>query len=103
MDAIVTARVPIELKDQGNHILKSIGSSPTQLVNAAYRYLLQEKKLPTANTTLSQLEGTHRKLSEDQAKKIIDSLNAMKLGNLDGSDIKTQLNAARDKRYADFI
>ena len=35
MDAIVSARVPIALKERGNGILHDIGSTPTQLINAA--------------------------------------------------------------------
>lgn len=46
MDSFVTARVPAEIKEQGNAILKSIGSTPTELVNAAYAYVLEEKALP---------------------------------------------------------
>ena len=36
MHAMVTARVPLEIRDQVNAKLRSIGSSPTELVNAAY-------------------------------------------------------------------
>ena len=39
-DAIVTARVPVEIKRQGNAVLKKIGSTPTELVNDAYRDVL---------------------------------------------------------------
>ena len=47
-DAIVTARVPAEIKKQGNAVLREIGSTPTELVNAAYRYVL--KRGGTAGT-----------------------------------------------------
>ena len=40
MHAMVTARVPLEIRDQVNAKLRSIGSSPTELVNAAYDYVL---------------------------------------------------------------
>lgn len=49
MDAIVTARVPVEIKEQGNSILKEMGSSASELVNSAYAYLLQYKELPCAH------------------------------------------------------
>ncbi len=45
-DAIVTARVPAEIKKQGNAVLREIGSTPTELVNAAYEYVLKERELP---------------------------------------------------------
>lgn len=49
MHAMVTARVPQEIRDQVNAQLRAIGSSPTELVNAAYDYVLKTGKLPDAN------------------------------------------------------
>lgn len=46
MDAMVTARVPVEVKERVGSILREIGSSPTELVNAAYDYVLRYGKLP---------------------------------------------------------
>ena len=40
MDAIVSARVPIALKERGNDVLREIGATPTQLINAAYEFIL---------------------------------------------------------------
>ena len=51
-DAIVTARVPAEIKKQGNAVLREIGSTPTELVNAAYEYVLKEGALPVHNPPL---------------------------------------------------
>ena len=48
MDAIVTARVPVETKSQGAEILRRLGETPTRLVNAAYEYLLATGTLPKA-------------------------------------------------------
>jgi antitoxin component of RelBE/YafQ-DinJ toxin-antitoxin module len=55
MDAIVTARIPVEVKEQGNAILKEIGSSPTKLINAAYSYLLATHQLPSAQVAVEYL------------------------------------------------
>lgn len=52
-DAIVTARVPAEIKKQGNAVLREIGSTPTELVNAAYRYVLKERELPKEASPLA--------------------------------------------------
>ena len=46
MDAMVTARVPVEVKERVGTILREMGSSPTELVNAAYDYVLKYGKLP---------------------------------------------------------
>lgn len=43
---MVTARVPVEVKERVGSILREIGSSPTELVNAAYDYVLRCGKLP---------------------------------------------------------
>lgn len=112
MDATVTARVPVEIKEQGNALLKSLGSSPTQLINAAYRYLLKEKRLPEPE----QPQGTKkRKLAEAQKKALARSLKVMHLASLEQDEqgsgaidsaeaqlpsFKEQLNTARDERYA---
>ena len=52
MDAIVSARVPIALKERGNGILHDIGSTPTQLINAAYQFVLAEHELPKPHDPL---------------------------------------------------
>ena len=46
VDAMVTARVPIEVKERVGAMLRDMGSSPTELVNAAYDYVLRCGKLP---------------------------------------------------------
>ncbi len=43
---MVSARVPAEVKEQVGAILREIGSSPTELVNVAYDYVLRYGKLP---------------------------------------------------------
>ncbi|MDR2106460.1 MAG: hypothetical protein LBP24_03535 [Coriobacteriales bacterium] len=45
----VSARIPAEIYDQGNTRLKRIGATPTQLINAAYSYVLKTGELPEPN------------------------------------------------------
>lgn len=105
MDAIVTARVPIEIKDQGNRILKSLGSSPTELINAAYRFVLAEKRLPQAEPLngAARKQGS-RKLNTSQKEALRRSFEAMKLAAPleypNGKGFEDLLNDARDDRYA---
>jgi antitoxin component of RelBE/YafQ-DinJ toxin-antitoxin module len=47
----VSARIPVEIHDQGNARLKRIGATPTQLINAAYSYVLKTGKLPELNAS----------------------------------------------------
>ena len=100
MDAIVTARVPVELKERGNSVLKQIGATPTQLVNAAYDFLLKEQRLPSATIELGDLKMGARLLSGSQAAKVSRSLDAMHIGRFDAGDFDEQLAKAREERYA---
>ena len=52
MNIMVSARVPVELRDQVNIELQKIGSSPTELINLAYRTFLKTKKLPQEENAL---------------------------------------------------
>ena len=72
MDAFVTARVPVELKEQVNRRLTEIGSSQSQLVNAAYLYVLKEGKLPEP----SQDESNHLIPTADQLAQVDALLEA---------------------------
>ncbi|NHM16063.1 hypothetical protein GMI69_05220 [Eggerthellaceae bacterium zg-887] len=46
MDPMVSARVPAGLRDQVNEGLRSIGSTPTELINRAYEFFLATGTLP---------------------------------------------------------
>lgn len=80
MDAIVSARVPIALKERGNGILHDIGSTPTQLINAAYQFVLAEHELPKPHDPLEGMRGTKRELTDEQKEKVRRSLKAMYVG-----------------------
>lgn len=102
MDAIVTARVPAEIKEQGGEILREIGATPTQLVNAAYAYLLAEHRLPRGEGAKGPAPG-HRALTPAQRERIRSSLAVMRVSAADPDDHRTfeeQLNDARSERYA---
>lgn len=103
MDTIVSARVPIALKERGNGILHDIGSTPTQLINAAYQFVLAEHELPKPHDPLEGMRGAKRELTDEQKEKVRRSLKAMHVG-LSATDepFSRQLNAARDERYARF-
>ena len=73
MDATVSARVPVELRDQVHKKLHAQGSSPTALINSAYRCYLATGVLPE-----SQIEppAGKRKLSSEQRKELATSITA---------------------------
>lgn len=104
-DSIVTARVPTEIKEQGNKVLKKIGATPTELVNAAYAHVIRYGELPKATSSLEGLAGKHRTLTPEQKKVVADRMRAMTLkapADWGGKSFKELLAEARDERYARF-
>lgn len=72
MDAMVTARVPIEVKEQVNARLREAGSSPTELVNAAYDYYLHCGELPQVFYEPGSVRIT---LTPDQVEQLRERLS----------------------------
>ena len=73
MDSIVTARVPVEVKNQVSEVLESLGSNTTKLINAAFEYVLVTGKLPDAHEgAASELSarGSSRQLSEKDKEQL---------------------------------
>lgn len=103
MDAMVTARVPVEIKEQGNAILREIGSSPSKLVNAAYDYVLKTHSIPEADIRTGKVKGAVRKLTPEQKRHLVERSRAMKLGNgesvLGDKSLKDALAEARRAEY----
>ncbi len=103
MDAIVTARVPIAVKERGSEILGEIGATTTQLVNAAYDYLLAEHDLPRASSDVHGFASKGCMLSEDQVLNVKGALARMFVGPEEGEgSFDERLAQARDERFADF-
>lgn len=76
-DDIVTARVPAAVKEQGNAVLKKIGSSPTELINAAYEYVLKHGELPQATPPLAKLKPGRRVLTPEQRQRLKERRSKM--------------------------
>ena len=73
MDSVVTARVPVEVKNQVSEVLESLGSNTTKLINAAFEYVLVTGKLPDVHegTLLeSSGKGSSRQLSEKDKEQL---------------------------------
>lgn len=100
MDVVVTARIPVEVKEQAGAILHELNSTPTQLINAAYQYLLQEKALPRPRAAATR----PRHLTPQQVSALRESWGKMAVGGPASEeawgDFKQQLAEARDERYA---
>ena len=73
MDPMVSARVPAELRDQVNEMLRERGSTPTALINGAYRQFRETGVMPGAT---KGVEAGRRVLSDEQRAYLVASIAA---------------------------
>ena len=109
MDSIVTARIPVEVKNQVSEILESLGSNTTQLINAAFEYVLITGKLPDAHegTSLeSSAKGSSRQLSEKDKEELASLFGKISVSaptsfwnDLGDSSYKEAISEWRSKDY----
>ena len=100
MDNIVTARVPVEIKEQANEVLARIGATPTQLINAAYEYVLEHEALPEKQAVAA---AQHKVLPQDQACKLRAAFErtscAVSEGYWQGKDYKELIAEGKKADY----
>ena len=104
MDAMVSARVPAEIKKHGDLLLKEMGSSVTELVNSAYAYLLENGRLPKEEPKASD-EPQTKTLTGSEAKAFLEQWErrAVLSGtSYDGGNFKELLDQARGEYFARF-
>ena len=100
-DAIVAARVPEEIKEQVNAVLTKLGYTPTQLINSAYRYVMEFHQLPFES---SALKPGKRVLDSDHKHKLAEELDSLQVCTYDYSKggtltFKEALAETRRKEY----
>lgn len=104
MDSIVTARVPSGIKEQGRIALQKIGATPTDLVNAAYRYVLKEGRLPETDDGPFAEPDVPRKLTKEQKKSLKEQIEqttfAVPAQFWDNQTYEDILEAALKEKYA---
>ena len=76
MDSIVTARIPVEVKNQVSEVLESLESNTTKLINAAFEYVLVTGKLPDAHEGAS-LESSDKRSSRQLSEKDKEELASL--------------------------
>lgn len=99
MNATATARVPAEIKLQGDAILKSLGSSTTELINAAYMYVLKEHKLPEVNARNMRI------ITEEMIAEIENDLELISIqptSEFAGLSYEELRDLTYEERYARF-
>lgn len=75
MNVMVSARVPVELRDQVARRLRSNGGTPTQLINAAFEEYARTGLLPgQPKTPETPEEKRGRKLSPQQRGELLESI-----------------------------
>jgi antitoxin component of RelBE/YafQ-DinJ toxin-antitoxin module len=102
-DSIAAARVPAELKEQVAAILDSIGATPTQLINSAYQYVLEFKRLPLDASSAKQ---GRREVTPGLASDIHAQLQQLQVCDYDYSEgstktLKAVLAEKRRREYQD--
>ena len=109
MDSIVTARIPVEVKNQVSEVLESLGSNTTQLINAAFEYVLMTGKLPDAREDASLesfAKGSSRQLSEKDKEQLASLFGKISVpapasfwNDLDDSTYKEAISEWRSSDY----
>lgn len=97
MSKMVSARVPDAVYDQASAQLASMGASTSELINAAYEYLLHEHDLPRPQ---QKNANTERRLSPAQANKLKELFAACTLDIDIPSDVSYDKQAIRESREA---
>lgn len=104
MHAIVTARVPAGIKEQGRVALEKMGSSPTELINAAYEYVLAKGELPIAGKALHGNAQGKRTLTaaqkEEMHSRIKKTTFSVPASYWEGKSDKQLLREALEDKYA---
>lgn len=105
MDTMVSARVPVEIKSRADLVLKDLGATVTDLVNAAFEYVLRFGALPEAQESDVSETPELKVLDGDAAQRFREEWGAravLDLPSYDGTNYKSLLDDARSERYARF-
>ena len=105
MHAMVTARVPVEIKNRGDRKLKEIGATATELINSAYEYVIEHGEIPgrvkqekASEPVVKILDGT----AASEFRNRWRSRETLDFPRYDGSNFQELLDEARGNRHARF-
>lgn len=101
--ATISARVPDEIKRQGVDALRAKGATVSDLVNAAFGYLIQTGELPGEGVSGAKAASKRgpRRLAGAQAEELRRSLDATTFDgvHLEDADLKRVLREGRRRDY----
>ena len=102
MNPVVTARVPEGVRARGVDVLREIGSSTSELVNAAFEYVIKERKLPRPQPRTTD-GADARALSPEQLSEVASFMERVKVdvpAQWDDTPFEELLEREMGQRYA---
>lgn len=79
MSKMVSARVPNALYEQASLLMESLGFTTSELVNAAFEYVLKERSLPHASAPSKKIKK--RSLSNKQKNELAEFFDRCTIAN----------------------
>lgn len=98
MSKMVSARIPDAVYDQVNSQLRSLGFSPSELINAAFEYFLSERKMPES----SQSPAGQRKLGKEDVERLRKFIQSSTLNIEISPDVKQDKRIVRESKVAKY-
>ena len=102
MNPVVTARVPEGVRARGVDVLSEIGSSTSELINAAFDYVINERKLPRPRPRQGDKAGK-RVIGEEQREGLQSFMESVKVSvpeQWDNVPFEELLDQTLEQRYA---
>ena len=102
MNPVVTARVPEGVRARGVDVLREIGSSTSELINAAFEYVIKERELPKPRVRQEDALQPHR-ISADQLAQAASFMESVKVSvpaEWEDAPFEDLLDSAMEERCA---
>ena len=102
MNPVVTARVPEGVRARGVDVLREIGSSTSELINAAFEYVIKERELPKPRARQEDALQPHKISPEQlaQAASFMESVKVSVPAEWEDAPFEGLLDSAMEERYA---
>lgn len=99
MSKMISARVPDAVFEQASIQLESLGASTSDLVNAAFEYVLSERSLPVVP---KKVKANKRVLTEKMRKELTSLFKGCTLGVSTPADVSHDKEIIRKSRTAKY-
>ena len=102
MNPVVTARVPEGVRDRGLEVLAEMGATTSELINAAFEYVIAERRLPKPRLAI-EAQGGRQRLEREKAQSLRQFFDDVKVPVPESwADVPFEalLDQAMEGRYA---